>query len=78
MARAGKPVYRTHFQHILDQASEKARLGFKVTKTLVQWSEVAKSLIDHQNEEKVSMDAGLANHSITLQVMEQMHLECSL
>ncbi len=53
ITRAGKPVYRTHFQHILDQASEKARLGFKVTMTMIQWSEVAKSLIDHQNEEKV-------------------------
>jgi integrase len=53
ITRAGKPVYRTHFQHILDQASEKAGLGFKVTMTMVQWSEVAKSLIDHQNEEKV-------------------------
>ena len=53
ITRAGKPVYRTHFQHILDQASEKARLGFKVTMTMIQWSEVAKSLIDHQSEEKV-------------------------
>ena len=53
ITRAGKPVYRTHFQHILDQASEKAGLGFKVTMTMIQWSEVAKSLIDHQNEEKV-------------------------
>lgn len=53
ITRVGKPVYRTHFQHILDQASEKAGLGFKVTMTMVQWSEVAKSLIDHQNEEKV-------------------------
>lgn len=53
ITRAGKPVYRTHFQHILDQASEKARLGFKATMTMIQWSEVAKSLIDHQSEEKV-------------------------
>lgn len=53
ITRAGKPVYRTHFQHILDNASEKAGLGFKVTMTMVQWSEVAKSLIDHQSEEKV-------------------------
>ena len=53
ITRAGKPVYRTHFQHILDQASEKAGLGFKVSMTMIQWSEVAKSLIDHQNEEKV-------------------------
>jgi site-specific recombinase XerD len=53
ITRAGKPVYRTHFQHILDQASEKAGLGFKVTMTMIQWSEVAKSLIDHQSEEKV-------------------------
>lgn len=53
ITRAGKPVYRTHFQHILDQASEKAGLGFKVTMTMIQWSEVANSLIDHQSEEKV-------------------------
>lgn len=53
ITRAGKPVYRTHFQHILDQASEKAELGFKVTMTMIQWSEVAKSLIDHQSKEKV-------------------------
>lgn len=53
ITRAGKPVYRTHFQHILDQASEKAGLGFKVTMTMIQWSEVAESLIDHQSKEKV-------------------------
>ncbi len=53
ITRAGKPVFRTHFQHILDQASEKAMLGFKVTLTMIQWSEVAESLIDHQSVEKV-------------------------
>lgn len=53
ITRAGKPVYRTHFQHILDQASEKAGLGFKVTMTMIQWSEVANSLINHQSEKEV-------------------------
>jgi hypothetical protein len=28
-------------------------LGFKVTLTMIQWSEVAESLIDHQSVEKV-------------------------
>lgn len=53
ITRAGKPVYRTHFQHILDQASEKVGLGFKVTMTMLQWSEVAESLVSHQSKEKV-------------------------
>lgn len=53
ITRVGKPVHRTHFQHILDQASEQAQLGFKVAMTMIQWSEVAQSLIDHQSKEKV-------------------------
>lgn len=53
ITRTGNPVFRTHFQHILDQACENAGLGFKITLTTCQWSEVAESLIDHQCTEKV-------------------------
>ncbi|ADI38042.1 tyrosine-type recombinase/integrase [Waddlia chondrophila] len=56
ITRAGKPVYRTHFQHILDQASEKIQLGFRATITMLQWSEVAKSLTHHQRNIKEVLD----------------------
>lgn len=53
ITRTGNPVFRTHFQHVLDLASEKAQLGFKATMTMLQWTEVSESLLNFQNKEKV-------------------------
>lgn len=40
ITKKGKPVFRTHFKKVFNKASEEAQLGFRVTNTMIQWSQV--------------------------------------
>lgn len=40
ITKKGKPVFRTHFKKVFNRASEEALLGFRVTNTMIQWSQV--------------------------------------
>ncbi len=44
LTKKGKPVFRTHFTKIFEKASANADLGFKVTASMIQWSQVVDRL----------------------------------
>lgn len=59
ITREGNPIFRTHFYHVLKQASLEADLGFIVTFKMIQWSLVAARIKTDKSPQKIMKELRL-------------------